>query len=230
MAILELKGIKKEYTKGEQKVHALRGVDITIKKGEFLSIIGPSGSGKTTLLNIIGCLDSPTSGTVFYNGQKLAGLKEKGLSRYRKKNIGFIFQSFNLIPVLSVKENVELPLIIEKKRSKKEIAENVLNILKAVGLTTMADRLPREISGGQEQRVAIARALVKNPLIILADEPTANLDSSTAEDIIALMEQINEEHQTTFVFSTHDPLMQKHAKRIVVLKDGAVSSDERNSL
>jgi putative ABC transport system ATP-binding protein len=230
MAILELKKIKKEYTKGEQKVHALRGVDITIEKGEFLSIIGPSGSGKTTLLNIIGCLDSPTSGTLFYNKQKLAGLKEKGLSRYRKKNIGFIFQSFNLIPVLSVKENVELPLVIEKKWSKKEIEEKALDILKAVGLTTMADRLPREISGGQEQRVAIARALVKNPLIILADEPTANLDSSTAEDIIALMEKINEVHQTTFVFSTHDPLMQKHAKRIVVLKDGTVSSDKRNSL
>jgi putative ABC transport system ATP-binding protein len=230
MAILELKEIKKEYKKGEQKVYALRGVDITIEKGEFLSIIGPSGSGKTTLLNIIGCLDSPTSGTVIYNSQQLAGLKEKGLSRYRKQNIGFIFQSFNLIPVLSVKENVELPMVIEKKWSKREIGKKALDILKAVGLAAMADRLPREISGGQEQRVAIARALVKNPLIILADEPTANLDSSTAEDIIALMEQINEEYRTTFIFSTHDPLMQKHAKRIVVLKDGTVSSDERNSL
>ena len=230
MAILELNKIKKEYTKGEQKVYALRGVDMAIEKGEFLSIIGPSGSGKTTLLNIIGCLDSATSGTVLYNNQQLAGLNEKGLSQYRKQNIGFIFQSFNLIPVLSVKENVELPMVIEKKWSKKEIADRAHNILNAVGLATMADRLPREISGGQEQRVAIARALVKNPLVILADEPTANLDSSTAEDIIALMKQINEEHQTTFVFSTHDPRMQKHARRIVVLKDGTVSSDERNSL
>ncbi len=228
MAILELKDVRKEYQKGEQKVHALRGVCLNIDKGEFLSIIGPSGSGKTTLLNIVGCLDTPTTGTVEYNAQHLAQLKEKELSRYRKENIGFIFQSYNLIPVLSVQENVELPMVIEKKWSKNEIANKSMEILKAVGLESMADRLPKEISGGQEQRVAIARALVKNPLVVLADEPTANLDSTTAEDIIALMEKINREHQTTFVFSTHDPLMQKHAKRVVVLKDGTVASDERN--
>ncbi len=228
MTILELKEVKKEYRKGEQKVHALRGVNLTIDKGEFLSIIGPSGSGKTTLLNIVGCLDTPTTGTVEYNARQLAHLKEKELSRYRKENIGFIFQSFNLIPVLSVQENVELPMVIEKKWSKKEMADRTMEILKAVGIESMADRLPREISGGQEQRVAIARALVKNPLVVLADEPTANLDSATAEDIIALMQKINEERQTTFVFSTHDPLMQKHAKRVVVLKDGTVASDERS--
>ncbi len=227
MAILELKEVKKEYRKGEQKVHALRGVNLTIDKGEFLSIIGPSGSGKTTLLNIVGCLDTPTTGTVEYNARHLAKLNEKELSRYRKENIGFIFQSFNLIPVLSVQENVELPMVIEKKWSKKEMADKTMEILKAVGIESMANRLPREISGGQEQRVAIARALVKNPLVVLADEPTANLDSATAEDIIALMQKINEERQTTFVFSTHDPLMQKHAKRVVVLKDGTVASDER---
>lgn len=227
MAILELKEVKKEFSKGAQKVQALRGVDLSIDKGEFLSIVGPSGSGKTTLLNIIGCLDSPTSGSVEYNGSELGKLKEKALSKYRKENVGFIFQSFNLIPVLSVRENIELPMVIEKKLSQKDMSAKAMDIIKAVGLESMAERLPREISGGQEQRVAIARALVKNPLVVLADEPTANLDSTTAEEIIALMKKINEERKTTFVFSTHDPLMQKHAKRVVVLKDGTVTDDER---
>lgn len=227
MALLELKEIKKEFHKGEQKVEALRGVDLSIDKGEFLSIVGPSGSGKTTLLNIIGCLDSPTSGSVVYNGSELGSMKEKALSGYRKENIGFIFQSYNLIPVLSVQENIELPMVIEKKLNQKEISAKARDIINAVGLESMANRLPREISGGQEQRVAIARALVKNPLVVLADEPTANLDSTTAEEIIALMEKINRERETTFVFSTHDPLMQKHARRVVVLKDGTITDDER---
>lgn len=227
MAILELKMVKKEFNKGEQVVNALRGVDLSIDKGEFLSIVGPSGSGKTTLLNIIGCLDTPTSGSVEYNGNELGKLKEKALSKYRKENIGFIFQSFNLIPVLTVRENIELPMVIEKKMTQKEMSAKAMEIIKAVGLESMANRLPREISGGQEQRVAIARALVKNPLVVLADEPTANLDSSTAEEIIALMNKINQGRKTTFVFSTHDPLMQKHAKRVVVLKDGTVADDGR---
>ena len=227
MAILELKAVKKEFHKGAQKVLALRGVDLSIDKGEFLSIVGPSGSGKTTLLNIIGCLDSPTSGSVEYNGSELGKLKEMELSKYRKENVGFIFQSFNLIPVLSVQENIELPMVIEKKLSQKEMSAKAIDIIKAVGLESMAKRLPREISGGQEQRVAIARALVKNPIVVLADEPTANLDSTTAEEIIALMKKINQKRETTFVFSTHDPLMQKHARRVVVLKDGTVTDDER---
>jgi putative ABC transport system ATP-binding protein len=227
MAILELKEIKKEFNKGQQMVKALRGVTLSIDKSEFLSIVGPSGSGKTTLLNIIGCLDSPTSGRVVYNGSDLGKMKEKALSSYRKENIGFIFQSYNLIPVLSVRENIELPMVIEKKLSQKEMSAKAMDIIKAVGLESMANRLPSEISGGQEQRVAIARALVKNPLVVLADEPTANLDSTTAEEIIALMQKINQESDTTFVFSTHDPLMQKHAKRVVVLKDGIVTNDER---
>ena len=192
MAVLELKEVTKVYQKGEQKVHALRGVNLAIEKGEFLSIVGPSGSGKSTLLNITGCLDTPTSGSVIYNGKELGRMKEKGLSDYRKDNIAFIFQSFNLIPVLTVQENVELPLVIEKKHSKQEMAKMALEIIELVGLKDMANRLPREISGGQEQRVAIARALVKKPLVVLADEPTANLDSETAEDIIALMEKINQ--------------------------------------
>lgn len=227
MALLKLSGITRTYQKGERKVEALRGVDLAIDKGEFVSIVGPSGSGKTTLLNILGCLDSPTSGSVEYGGQELGKLKERLLSKYRKENIGFIFQSFNLIPVLSVQENVELPMVIEKKLNKSQMAGKAMDIIKAVGLESMADRLPREISGGQEQRVAIARALVKQPLVVLADEPTANLDSDTSEEIISLMQKINAERETTFVFSTHDPLMQKHARRVVVLKDGMVDSDER---
>jgi putative ABC transport system ATP-binding protein len=227
MAILDLKNIRKEYCKGDKKVEALRGVTIAIDKGEFLSIVGPSGSGKSTLLNIIGCLDTPTSGSVLYNGRELGSLREHQLSEYRRDNIAFIFQSFNLIPVLTVQENVELPLVIERKYSKSEMTRKALAVIESVGLGTMADRLPRELSGGQEQRVAIARALVKDPLVVLADEPTANLDSKTAEDIISIMQAMNAERKTTFVFSTHDKRMESHARRVIVLKDGTVASDER---
>ncbi|MBN1308546.1 MAG: ABC transporter ATP-binding protein [Chitinispirillaceae bacterium] len=227
MSILDLKGIRKDYRKGDRKVNALRGVDLIIEKGEFLSIVGPSGSGKTTLLNIIGCLDTPTSGSVVYNGVALGTMNEKALSEYRKDNIAFIFQSYNLIPVLTVQENVELPLVIDRKLTRKEMAAKALEVIDAVGLSGMADRLPRELSGGQEQRVAIARALVKNPIVVLADEPTANLDSETAEAVIALMQEMNGNRQTTFVFSTHDKRMEAHARRIVVLRDGTVFSDER---
>jgi putative ABC transport system ATP-binding protein len=227
MAILDLKNIRKEYLKGDKKVEALRGVTVSIEKGEFLSIVGPSGSGKSTLLNIIGCLDTPSSGSVLYNGKELGGLKEQQLSDYRRDNIAFIFQSYNLIPVLTVRENVELPLVIERKYSKSDMAKKAIAVIESVGLGGMADRLPRELSGGQEQRVAIARALVKDPLVVLADEPTANLDSKTAEDIISIMEKMNAERRTTFVFSTHDKRMENHAQRVIVLKDGAVASDER---
>lgn len=227
MAILDIKGIRKEYFKGEKKVDALRGVDLSIEKGEFLSVVGPSGSGKTTLLNIIGCLDTPTAGSVVYNGRELGGMTEKELSEYRKDNIAFIFQSYNLIPVLTVQENIELPLVIERKLSRVKIAAKAIDVIAAVGLSGMADRRPKELSGGQEQRVAIARALVKNPIVVLADEPTANLDSHTAEEIIALMETMNRDRQTTFIFSTHDKRMEDHAQRVITLKDGAIASDER---
>jgi putative ABC transport system ATP-binding protein len=190
-------------------------------------VVGPSGSGKTTLLNVIGCLDSPSSGSVLYNGRELGQMPEKELSAYRKDNIAFIFQSFNLIPVLTVQENVELPLVIDRKLSRAAIAARATDVIAAVGLSGLADRRPRELSGGQEQRVAIARALAKNPIVVLADEPTANLDSRTAEDIIALMETMNRDRQTTFIFSTHDKRMQDHARRVIVLKDGAIISDER---
>ncbi len=224
---LLLKGIKKVYQKGALSVEALRGIDLEIEKGEFLSVMGPSGSGKTTLLNIIGCLDVPTDGEVIYDGTALKNLKEDELSEYRKKNIGFIFQSYNLIPVLTVKENIELPMIIEKKLSPEEREKRVMTLIERVGLKGMENRYPRELSGGQEQRVAIARALVKNPLLILADEPTANLDSVTAEEIIEIMREMNEVEKTTFIFSTHDPRVEKHAKRLIILRDGQIASDER---
>jgi len=227
MSMLELTDIRKEYQKGQRTVEALAGVSLSIEKSEFLSIVGPSGSGKTTLLNILGCLDSPSSGSVRYNGVELHAMTENTLAGYRRDNIAFIFQSYNLIPVLTVRENVELPLEIEKKYSKKEMAEKALNVIDAVGLSGMADRLPKELSGGQEQRVAIARALVKTPLVVLADEPTANLDSRTAEDIISIMQKMNADLKTTFIFSTHDPLMQKHARRKIILKDGRIAQDER---
>jgi putative ABC transport system ATP-binding protein len=229
MAILELIGVRKVYTKGDNEVVALRDIDLSIEKGEFLAIMGPSGSGKTTLLNIIGCLDVPTSGSVRYDGQELGGMKEKQLSRYRKDNIAFIFQSYNLIPVLTVRENVELPLVIERRHSRAQIAERAMDILRLVGLDDKARRLPKELSGGQEQRVAIARALIKDPLVVLADEPTANLDSRTAGEIIDIMKSLNQKKNSTFVFSTHDTLVENHARRVVVIRDGAVHSDERRS-
>ncbi|MGA2613138.1 MAG: ABC transporter ATP-binding protein [Spirochaetia bacterium] len=223
--ILRLERVRKTYTKAQRSVEALRGIDLAIQKGEFLAIVGPSGSGKTTLLNIVGCLDLPTSGSVLYDGQELGRMTEKQLSIYRKENISFIFQSYNLIPVLTVQENVELPMVIERRFSHGEMRARTRDIVAAVGLGDMADRYPRELSGGQEQRVAIARALVKNPIVVLADEPTANLDSRTAEDIMSLMEIMNRERQTTFIFSTHDAMVQRHARRVIVLHDGLVSED-----
>ena len=226
-AILELEKVTKIYKKGESEVRALAGVDLSIEKGEFMAVVGPSGSGKTTLLNIIGCLDSPTAGTVSYDGRVLGGLTEDQLSDYRKEHISFIFQSYNLIPVLTVRENVELPLVIEHKATKAEIRSKAAEIIAAVGLGGLEERFPRELSGGQEQRVAIARALVKDPFIVLADEPTANLDSKTAEEIVEIMREINRTRLATFIFSTHDALVQKHARRVLTIRDGAVHSDER---
>ncbi len=230
MAILMLTNIKKTYTKGERTVEALKGVTLSIDRGEFLAIVGPSGSGKTTLLNIVGCLDSPTEGRVEYNGDALKDMTERRLSAYRKNHISFIFQSYNLIPVLTVKENVELPLLLDKGLSKAEMGRLSSEMIERVGLAGMADRFPRELSGGQEQRVAIARALVKKPYIVLADEPTANLDSHTAEEIIGLMQDINRVLDTTFIFSTHDALVQKHARRIILLRDGEIHADERKAV
>jgi putative ABC transport system ATP-binding protein len=225
--ILQLRGVRKSYQAAARKVEALRGIDLGIQRGEFLAVVGPSGSGKTTLLNIIGCLDLPTGGSVLYDGRELGGMSEKELSIYRKRNISFIFQSYNLIPVLTVLENVELPLVLERQLSRAQVRSRAAEMLRAVGLDGMMDRFPRELSGGQEQRVAIARALVKEPIVVLADEPTANLDSQTAEEVVTLMEGMNAARRTTFVFSTHDPLVQRHARRVIVLRDGLVASDGR---
>jgi len=232
MAVLELSKVARIYRKGENEVRALDGVDLSIEAGEFLAIVGPSGSGKTTMLNILGCLDSPSSGRIVYDGTDLHGLDEKALSAYRRDRISFVFQSYNLIPVLTVRENVELPLVIEARAMGRKaglsdagIKALALEMLEAVGLSDKADRFPRELSGGQEQRVAIARALVKKPLVVLADEPTANLDSRTAGEVLDLMRGINERMGTTFIFSTHDRLVMERARRIVTLHDGKIASD-----
>jgi putative ABC transport system ATP-binding protein len=227
MAVLHLEKITRVYRKGDNEVRALDGVDIDIEAGEFLTVVGPSGSGKTTFLNILGCLDSPTEGRIVYDGTELRALGEKGLSAYRRDRISFVFQSYNLIPVLTVRENVELPLLIERRLAPAEIHSRATDMIAAVGLAGMEDRFPRELSGGQEQRVAIARALVKRPLVVLADEPTANLDSRTAQEIVELMRRINVERRTTFVFSTHDTLVMEHARRVVTIRDGRITGDER---
>ncbi|MGA2765582.1 MAG: ABC transporter ATP-binding protein [Spirochaetia bacterium] len=227
MAILHLEKVTKVYRKTDNEVRALDGVDLDIDAGEFLTLVGPSGSGKTTFLNILGCLDTPTDGHLVYDGTELGGLSEGALSAYRREHISFVFQSYNLIPVLTVRENVELPLVIERKLGTKEIRSRALQMIEAVGLAGKENRYPRELSGGQEQRVAIARALVKQPLVVLADEPTANLDSKTAQEIVELMREINSEAGTTFVFSTHDKLVMDHARRVVTIRDGRVTSDER---
>ncbi len=229
MAVLNLEGVSKTYQTGARAVEALRGVDLSVDKGEFLAIVGPSGSGKTTLLNIVGCLDVPSAGRVVYDGKELHAMKENALADYRKSRISFIFQSFNLIPVLTIRENVELPLVIERRLSKADMAARAREVLSAVGLAGMEDRYPREISGGQEQRVAIARALVKNPILVLADEPTANLDSRTAEDVVGIMQKLNAERGVTFIFSTHDRLVEGKARRVVTIRDGQVHADERKA-
>jgi putative ABC transport system ATP-binding protein len=229
MGILSLSGITKVYRKGEIEVRALGGVDLEIEKEEFCAIVGPSGSGKTTLLNIIGCLDTPTSGTMRYRDKELRAFGEKELSAYRKEHVSFIFQSYNLIPVLTVAENVEIPLSIAGGMAKPAMRKKALEMLDAVGLADKADRYPRELSGGQEQRVAIARALVKDPVVVLADEPTANLDSRTAEEVVTLMKAMNRSLHTTFVFSTHDRMIMDEAARVVQLHDGMISKDERRT-
>ena len=218
--------LEKDYRVGETVVHALRGVSMEVEKGEFTAIAGPSGSGKSTLLNLIGCLDTPTAGKVFINEVDISGYSKKELANIRRENIGFVFQTFNLIPILTAFENVAFPLSLLRKNAD-DIAENVNQLLGDVGLGGMESRYPRELSGGQQQRVAIARALVKEPSIILADEPTANLDSTTGGEILDLMKELNEQKGATFIFSTHDPMVMDRARRIIRLRDGQISSDER---
>jgi len=223
--VVETKNLFKDYKVGKVLYPALRGVDISIKDGEFTAIAGPSGSGKTTLLNIIGCLDSPSKGKVLINDIEVTNLDAKQKAQLRRESIGFVFQTFNLIPVLTAYENVEIPLILLDV-SASERAEKIVSILEEVGLGDYIQRRPNEMSGGQQQRVAIARALVKEPKIVLADEPTANLDSTTARSILSLMRTLNQKKKTTFIFSTHDQLVMDFAKRIIRLRDGRVVADE----
>ncbi len=223
--LVEAKGLSKSYQSGKVTVPALREVDLTIEHGEFVAIEGPSGSGKTTLLNLVGAIDVPTGGEIFIEGVSLAGLNERQLSIIRRDRIGFIFQSFNLVPVLSALENVEFAVLVAGIHSKEERLERSEALLEEVGLKDMVHRRPYEMSGGQQQRVAIARALVKEPSLVLADEPTANLDTETAKDIMRLMEDMNRRRGVTFVFSTHDPRVLDFSRRLITLRDGRITED-----
>ncbi|HRY29070.1 MAG TPA: ABC transporter ATP-binding protein [Elusimicrobiota bacterium] len=225
MNIIEIKGLKKDYPLGNTVVKALRGIDIAVEEGEFMSIVGPSGSGKTTLLNVIGCIDFATEGSVKVGDREITVLNDRQITDIRLNKIGFIFQTFNLIPVLNVIENVEFPLLLMKNQSRTEIRRRADRLIGEVGLTEFAEHRPAELSGGQRQRVAIARALVTNPDIVLADEPTANLDSVTGAAILELMKEMNRIEKTTFVFSTHDANVLKYARRIVKIKDGLLSDN-----
>ena len=230
MAIVQLSGVTKDYLLGKVTVRAVRGVTLSIERGEFISIAGPSGCGKTTILNLIGCIDTPTSGTVTVDGQATGDLRDRDLTSLRHAHIGFIFQSFNLVPVLNVYENVELPLLLGRTSlAKEEKRRRVEALVEQVGLTDHIAHRPNELSGGQRQRVAIARALVTHPDIVLADEPTANLDSKTSVQIVELMKRINAERGSTFIFSTHNSDIVALSDHAIHLQDGQVVSEQRHS-
>ena len=224
--IINAQNLKKIYKTGTVEVHALDGVDFQIRQGEFTAIAGPSGSGKTTLLNLISGLDTPTSGTIQLNRKEISRMSGAELGDFRRDHIGFIFQSYNLIPVLTVAENIEYIMLLQRV-PKEERRHRVSRILGEVGLKGMENRKPIELSGGQQQRVAIARAIVCRPDIILADEPTANLDSRTGSDLLDIMHRLNREWGMTFLFSTHDHMIMEHARRLVWIHDGRVERDER---
>jgi putative ABC transport system ATP-binding protein len=226
MSLLEAHEVVKTYAVRGVETTALRGVSLAIEAGEFTVLAGPSGSGKTTLLNLFGALDAPSSGRVAIDGQDLAALSRAELARLRLGKLGFVFQAFNLIPVLSARENVEFVMELQGVAVAERRAR-ALAILAEVGLAELTDKRPLEMSGGQQQRVAVARAIVTRPRVVLADEPTANLDSETAGRLIELMEQLNHEHGVTFLFSTHDPLVIAKAHRVVRLRDGRIAGDER---
>lgn len=222
--MITVKEAVRTYKSGETEVKALKKVSLEIGQGEFLSIAGPSGSGKTTLLNLIGCIDALDGGEIIIKGAPVSGMSKKEKTNFRRQNLGFIFQTYNLIPVLTAYENVAFVLSL-LDLPEQEVKQRTLALLKEVGLEGMEDRRPSRLSGGQQQRVAIARALIKNPDIVLADEPTANLDSKTGEDILKLMKQMNRKHNTTFIFSTHDRMVMDYADRLVKLHDGSIESD-----
>ncbi|MBN2693558.1 ABC transporter ATP-binding protein [bacterium] len=222
--VIQTKNLKKSYVSGEIETIALKGVSVDIKRGEFTAIAGPSGSGKTTFLNIISGLDSQFQGEVTLAGKNITKISKSELSDFRRDHIGFVFQSYNLIPVLTVEENVEYIMLLQNIK-KEERKERVISILNEVGLKGFEKRFPSQLSGGQQQRVAVARAIVSNPDIILADEPTANLDSKTGESLLEMMGMLNVEKNITFIFSTHDEKIMRKSKRMIVLKDGEIFQD-----
>lgn len=226
--MIKIDHVVRNYQAGESVVRALRGVSAEIGKGEFVSIAGPSGSGKTTLLNLIGCIDTIDGGEITINDRPVSTMSKREKTSFRRIHLGFIFQTYNLIPVLTAYENVSFVLSL-LDLPKQEIRDRTMALLKEVGLEGMEDRRPARLSGGQQQRVAIARALIKQPDIVLADEPTANLDSKTGEDILKLMKEMNKKHHTTFIFSTHDSMVMEYAERLITLHDGEIQNDERRN-
>ena len=226
--VIETTHLSREFGQGDTLVKALTDANITIERGEFTAIIGPSGSGKSTLLQLIGGLDNPSSGDVFLDKKNINRMTGTELSDFRRDHIGFIFQAYNLIPVLSARENIEYIMLLQGVPTV-ERDKRVDKLMHAVGLEGLGDRRPAELSGGQQQRVAVARAMVSKPSIILADEPTANLDSKTGADLLDMMKELNEKQNMTFVFSTHDPKIMERAKRIISLVDGCIVADERRS-
>ena len=226
MSLLSLVDVEKYYQQGELKVHALKNINLTVDTGEFSALVGPSGSGKTTLLNLIGGLDKASSGKIFLNDVDFTLLKEQELSHFRLFEIGFVFQAYNLVPVLTAYENVELVMVLQG-RSHKEREERARHYLSLVGLEKIMDRRPGALSGGQQQRVAVARALAAGPKLVLADEPTANLDSDNATALLDIMHELSHQENTTFLFSTHDPRVMERAERIITLHDGQILQDHR---
>ncbi|MCB9785641.1 MAG: ABC transporter ATP-binding protein [Deltaproteobacteria bacterium] len=224
--LVEARGVTRVYRQGEIDVHALRGVDLDVSDGEFTALVGPSGSGKSTLLNVIGALDAPTSGAVTVGGHRLTGLSRTAAAHFRLDHVGFVFQAYNLLPVFTAYENAEYTLVLQGV-PRAERRERVLPLLERVGLTDMMDRRPHELSGGQQQRVAVVRAIASNPQLVLADEPTANLDSETSRNLLDLMLELNREAGTTFVFASHDEHLMERVRRVVHLKDGRIDHDER---
>ena len=227
-ALIEIRNVEKTFPLGRVSVTALHGVSVSFARGEFAAIAGPSGSGKTTLLNLIGCIDVPTQGEVLVEGRLTSQMTDRQLTDLRLHKLGFIFQSFNLVPVLTMFQNIELPLLLQGGLTKGEREKRILDLVDKVGLRSHITHRPLELSGGQRQRVAIARALVTRPSLVLADEPTANLDSKTGENIIDLMREMHREINTTFIFSTHDPKVMRLAERLVRLADGQLVEDVRN--
>ena len=223
--LISVKGVSKVFKVGEENFTALRDINLEIDSGSFMCFVGPSGSGKTTILNLIGGLDVPTAGNIFFKNTKLSAMNRNQMAQYRRKNIGFIFQTYNLFPVYSVYENILFPLLLSGSKEK-DARERVMNIINKVGLSDQVKKRPSQLSGGQCQRVAIARALVKDPLLILADEPTANLDSKNSLQILELMSELNKQYKAAVVFSTHDEKVTRYVRREVGLEDGKIISDK----